>query len=901
MKQVDIIIPVYNGYDDIRLCMESIFKYTDLEQNRVLLVNDKSPDERILPLLKSYLRPHVELIDSPVNEGFSASVNKGMESSQNDVILLNSDTIVTKNWVEKLQACAYRNRETGTVTPLSNSATLCSVPVMCQDNQVPSNVTIDEYAEIIEYCSMKKYPRITVAVGFCMYIKREVIAQTGLFDAKTFERGYGEENDFCNRAEQYGYQHVMCDDTFIYHKGTVSFLTEEKQRLIEAHDAILRERYPEQMKKNHLYCVQNPDQYIRDNISIYTRLKNGKKNILYLIHADFREDAFDHAGGTQFHVRDLTMGLKEEYNIFVAARDRDWLRLTIYCGEKILSFKYFIGAPSLFPMYTNHTLEEIFSQILSAFRIDLVHIHQTSGLSLDMYTCAHKMQIPVIATIHDYYYICPTIKLVDTENRFCPQLGEACRCESCLKEQCGIASQVDFLKKWREENEKALSCCTAVLTPSESARDVLLKYFPTLSEKVRVIPHGSDPVDREEEVRVGEILESKEICSNIDYAFNFPMSGSMIVGWAFKSGVNNERVKVLVEITDENGTVKYFNAAKQEREDVQQLTGSRFNLMSGFSVSVHKQQFAVGKLQIRLILEDEGRFYSDGEVLSVDNVSAEPSDGRFRVAFLGGLVPEKGSEIAYNLITKSSSRIHWYLFGTLGDERLAELSRDNLTKIGTYERDSIYRLLKDYRIDLICILPIWAETFCYTLSEAWLCKIPVLVTNIGAVGQRVRETGAGILVEKDASPEEILRPIEELVDHPESYERLKEKTLAVQVRSVAEMLEDYRDLYRETAAGSPVYGQFDPELIFRGYSKANMGRSFYEAETERLLKEVGELQKTNQELTGAKGALEQSISALQGQLAEFQSSRTYKAVNKIAGTLKPAKHLAGKVKRSLKK
>lgn len=889
MKPVDIIIPVYNGYDDIQLCMESILKYTDLTENRVILVNDKSPDERILPLLQGYVRKHVELIDSPVNEGFSASVNKGMRASQTDVILLNSDTIVTKNWVEKIVACAYHDAETGTVTPLSNSATLCSTPVMCQDNKVPENVTIDEYAEIIEKCSLKAYPRITVAVGFCMFIKREVIDLVGLFDGKTFERGYGEENDFCNRAEQYGYKHVMCDDTFIYHKGTVSFLTEEKQRLIEAHDAILRERYPKQMENNHLYCVKNPDQYIRDNINIYTELKNGRKNILYLIHADFREDAYDHAGGTQFHVRDLTLGLKKEYNIFVMARDREYLRVTIYCGKKTMSFKYFIGKAPLYPMYTDQKLRHIYDQILNAFRIDLVHIHQTSGLSLDLYECAHERNIPVIATIHDYYYVCPTIKLVDQKNAFCAGScadGEDA-CRVCLKERAQIASQVDFIKKWRAENERALSLCTTVVTPSQSAADVFLQTFPSLKDKLQVIAHGSDAIDHEEDIQIGEIIPCRDICLNIDYAFDFPQSSSMIVGWVFKNNTNNDYVKVIVELTDSQGQTKYFAAAKQERADVQQLTGSRLYLSSGFSVSVQKQQFASGPLRIRVLLEENGVVYCNGETLTVKNAVGRQPNCRLRVAFLGGMVPEKGSEIAYELITKGSRDIHWYLFGTLGDDRLAALTQDNLTKIGTYERDSIYNLLRDYKIDLICIPPIWAETFCYTLSEAWLCDLPVIVTDIGAVGERVKREGGGIVVPLADAPKHILDALRELIDDSEKYRRLKAQAEAIAVRNVSQMLDDYRSLYTRLAVTAPIYGAFDAREVFDAYYSGNMGKTFYESETEQLLKEGGELSRENQKLR-------QTIDELHAQIEEFQSSKTYKAVSGIARTLKPIKRIVRK-------
>ena len=71
------------------------------------------------------------------------------------------------------------------------------------------------------------------------------------------------------RAELYGYKQVLCDDTFIYHKGTGSFLSEEKEKLIQEHIGILEDRYPEFMKATHLYCMENPHQFIRDNINIH--------------------------------------------------------------------------------------------------------------------------------------------------------------------------------------------------------------------------------------------------------------------------------------------------------------------------------------------------------------------------------------------------------------------------------------------------------------------------------------------------------------------------------------------------------------------------------------------------------------------------------------------------------
>ena len=269
-----------------------------------------------------------------------------------------------------------------------------------------------------------------------MFIKREVINLVGTFDAETYERGYGEENDFCNRAEQYGYKHVMCDDTFIYHKGTASFNTEEKRKLCEAHDRILQERYPMQMRKNHIYCVTNPDQDIRDNIHLQLKFKNGRNNILYVLQSDFRQEGADHIGGTQFHVKDLTQGLRDGYNIFVLAREGKYMRLTGYLGEEEYVFLFYVGEKSLFPVFTDGCLKKLYDDILVYFNIQMIHIHHTMNHSFDLYEMAEKYKIPVLLTVHDYYYVCPNVKLYDHEGKFCAHLGKK-DCASCLKNTMG--------------------------------------------------------------------------------------------------------------------------------------------------------------------------------------------------------------------------------------------------------------------------------------------------------------------------------------------------------------------------------------------------------------------------------------------------------------------------------
>lgn len=799
MKNVDIIIPIYNGLDDLKKCLVSIKKHTDLKSNRLILVNDKSPDQRVLEYLIPLQEENIILIDSPVNEGFSASVNKGICYSDRDVILLNSDTVVTSGWVEKIIQCAYSDEAIGTVTPLSNSATLCSVPIICQDNDIPEGRTIEEYAEIIEKCSMRKYPEITVAVGFCMHIKREVINQVGLFDGKTFERGYGEENDFCNRAGLLGYKHVLCDDTLIYHKGTVSFVTEEKQKLIDAHSRILDEWYPYQMRKNHLYCMTNPDQYIRDNVEIWNGVLNDKSNILLMVQSDFREDASDHRGGTQFHVKDLVQKLKSIYNVYVAARDQEFLRLTIYVDEQVISFKFYIGFADEYPQMYDMRIKPILKKIIEGFAISLIHVHHVYNLSFDVFDLAKELDVPYVITVHDYYYICPVIKMNNCNGTLCIEQKETELCSECLNKKCNIAMRVDFVDKWRRISEKALQGAKTVIFPSESAKLIFSVYYPDKDNKYQVIEHGLDRFPLESIVFESDHMDKTE---KMEVHFDHILKNDFLIsGWAFMYGVDCSNTKTYLYITDSTGKNVVVPCEKNVRYDVSDHFGTKKYAESGFSADILGQALAAGNLQIQLLIQIENRLYLSEKILTGKLDKKIGSNGNLNIAFLGGLVPEKGSHMAYQLINRVNENINWFVIGGINDPDLNNLEQENLMKYGAYEREETFKILKEYKIDIVCILPTWPETFCYTLSEAWLAGIPVICTSIGALTERFHKNPGGWMFElSDRVVDDIENLLMKLSANLDEVKNMKEFVKTIPMKTVEEMCAEYDEIYHQVGS-----------------------------------------------------------------------------------------------------
>ena len=78
---VDIIIPIYNAYDDLYKCLKSIYRHTDLIQNRLILIDDNSSDTRIMSYLDSQVNENIIVIHNEDYIVLSNNNNLGMDQS----------------------------------------------------------------------------------------------------------------------------------------------------------------------------------------------------------------------------------------------------------------------------------------------------------------------------------------------------------------------------------------------------------------------------------------------------------------------------------------------------------------------------------------------------------------------------------------------------------------------------------------------------------------------------------------------------------------------------------------------------------------------------------------------------------------------------------------------------
>ncbi|MDE0036971.1 MAG: glycosyltransferase [Gammaproteobacteria bacterium] len=239
-RRVDIVVCVHNALEDVRRCLESVLSRTAIDF-ALIVVNDGSGPETTKWLRDTAGRHSViELIETDGPLGYTRAANRGLRATTAPyVALLNSDTVVPRLWVECLLECLQTDERLGIVGPLSNAASWQSVPERFADsggwaiNDLPVGYNVDEYGELVHRISEQAFPRVEFLNGFCLLMRRKVVKAIGYLDEDAFPQGYGEENDYCIRAREAGFELAIADHCFVYHAKSRSFGTRARDRLAE--------------------------------------------------------------------------------------------------------------------------------------------------------------------------------------------------------------------------------------------------------------------------------------------------------------------------------------------------------------------------------------------------------------------------------------------------------------------------------------------------------------------------------------------------------------------------------------------------------------------------------------------------------------------------------------------
>jgi GT2 family glycosyltransferase len=248
---ITVVVPIYDDWNSLERCIASVLGLVDLTVHRLLLVNDCGPhvdtiEKNVLAAISG--ASNVQYYRNEENLGFVGTCNRAvyeLDTTGNDILLLNSDAALTAGALEELSAVLHAAEHHGVVCPRSNRASIASLPFFHRPRLTADDGQADGDRDAFDVVSplLPRWYISPVAVGFCFLVRRALIDNHGLFDP-IYGLGYNEENDFCMRVNELGYSALIANHAFVPHVGSASFSDEKKKKLDADNHQKLMARYP---------------------------------------------------------------------------------------------------------------------------------------------------------------------------------------------------------------------------------------------------------------------------------------------------------------------------------------------------------------------------------------------------------------------------------------------------------------------------------------------------------------------------------------------------------------------------------------------------------------------------------------------------------------------------------
>ena len=211
--KVSIIILIKDALHYTKQCLRSLIKYT---QNYELILVDNGSRQDTKDFLNKLGWTDYKLITNKENKGFSYGNNQAIKAATCDYIcFLNSDTLLSPNWLGKMMLGFKFDSRVGAVGPSTSHCAGAQADQIIKHQR--NFVTQDEVNKISETLGVRYIE--TDIIGFCFIFKREVLNKIGVFDHKRYGIACHEDLDLVWRTHQAGYKTIWCRASYVHHFG----------------------------------------------------------------------------------------------------------------------------------------------------------------------------------------------------------------------------------------------------------------------------------------------------------------------------------------------------------------------------------------------------------------------------------------------------------------------------------------------------------------------------------------------------------------------------------------------------------------------------------------------------------------------------------------------------------
>ncbi|MGE4093011.1 MAG: glycosyltransferase [Candidatus Binatia bacterium] len=144
--------------------------------------------------------------------------------------------------------------------------------------------------------------------------------------------------------------------------------------------------------------------------------------------------------------------------------------------------------------YDNPLFNGPFLQVLNRVRPEVIHFQHLQHLSVSFLRLSSALGYPTVLTVHDFFFACQRIHLINAQQQLCPGPEQGERCVVCLSD----AAMADAVRRRFRDMQRTLHAPDLVLTPSRFLADRMCSYFPFLEHRMCAVPLGIKPPDERE-------------------------------------------------------------------------------------------------------------------------------------------------------------------------------------------------------------------------------------------------------------------------------------------------------------------------------------------------------------------------------------------------------------------
>ena len=318
--------------------MVSFFAHTAVPCRLIVIDNGSSDGTgEYLTSIKGTETVKILLVLNSENKGFAGGMNQGLELTDAPyVCFANNDLIFTKGWLEEVISVFESNKKIGILNPNSNNL-----------GAHPENLgKIDVFAGELQNKFKGVFAEMPFCVGFCMFIRREVIDKVGGLSAE-FSPVFFEDTDYSLKALKAGYLIGVAKGSYVWHKehASVDRLGKKKEAYFSKSRELFRKKWGKILRIIFVAGGENEiDEIIFDAINLarngnyvwvaVRNLRTAQSDIF------FRRNLIEHSGVRFFGYRNISsliwkiMVKKKRYDA-VITRDR-------FAGMILKSMKFVV-------------------------------------------------------------------------------------------------------------------------------------------------------------------------------------------------------------------------------------------------------------------------------------------------------------------------------------------------------------------------------------------------------------------------------------------------------------------------------------------------------------------------------------------------------------------------------